>query len=83
MVCGLIVAGAIHGVKSLVVRPAVTVTTAGTGHPVVSTVEDISATILSVLSIVIPIILGVILFILAIGFIWWLIKRSQRIEQTP
>ncbi|HSM24043.1 MAG TPA: DUF4126 domain-containing protein [Anaerolineaceae bacterium] len=74
LACGLLVAGGVHAVKSAVVRPAVTATTAGAGNVPVSILEDVTSTIVSVLSIVVPIIVVVILIIL----IGWLISRSQR-----
>lgn len=66
---GLIIAGGVHAAKSLVVRPAVTATTAGVGQPVVSFAEDVVATIVSVLSILVPVIVGGILIIGVVLFI--------------
>ncbi len=54
LICGLLVAGSVHATKALVVRPAVNVSTAGVGAPVVSTAEDASAVAISVLSVVAP-----------------------------
>lgn len=71
---GLLVAGSVHTAKSVVLRPVVTATTAGTGNVVVSVAEDVVATVLSVLAIVIPIV-GAILFCLLISLVIWLFWR--------
>jgi hypothetical protein len=81
MICGLFVAGAVHGVKALAVRPAVTATTGGTANPVVSTAEDILATILSIIAVLIPVVLGALICVaaaLAIWLIWRRINRERR-----
>ena len=80
---GLLVAGSVHAVKSVVVRPAVTATTAGVGDVPVSVMEDVVATMLSVLSVVIPILVGIILLTLAVWLIWWLSTRTQKKQSQP
>jgi hypothetical protein len=75
---GLLVAGSVHAVKSVVVRPAVTATTAGAGDIPVSVMEDVVATMLSVLSVVIPVLVGIILLIVAGLIIWWITQRAMR-----
>ena len=78
MIAGVLVAGGVHAVKALAVRPAVTVTTAGAGNIVVSTLEDIAAVVITLLSLLIPVLLSVSLF-LVIGWITWkLLRRSAR-----
>ncbi len=57
LIAGLLVAGGVHAVKSLVVRPAVTATTAGIGNIPVSIAEDATSTVVSFLSIVLPVII--------------------------
>ena len=57
LIAGLLVAGGVHAVKSLVVRPAVTATTAGVGNIPVSIAEDATSTIVSFVSIVLPVII--------------------------
>lgn len=57
LIAGLLVAGGVHAVKSLVVRPAVTATTAGVGNIPVSIAEDATSTVVSFLSIVLPVII--------------------------
>lgn len=73
---GLLVAGSVHVVKSVAVRPAITATTGGAADIPVSILEDVISTTLSVLSVVLPIVVGIILLILGVWIIWWLTKRS-------
>lgn len=75
---GLLIAGGVHVIKSVVVRPAITATTAGTANIPVSMLEDAISTGLSVLSIVLPIVMGIILLALGVLLIWWLTKRAAR-----
>ena len=75
---GILVAGSVHAVKSVAVRPAVTATTGGTGNVPVSIAEDVIATVLSILSIVIPILVAVLLVVLASFIIWWFWRRANR-----
>jgi hypothetical protein len=82
MAAGLLVAGGVHTVKSAAVRPAVTLTTGGAGNVPVSILEDIVSTVVSFLSIVIPIIIGLIIATLLSVVIWWLWRRSNRTRQT-
>jgi hypothetical protein len=75
---GLLVAGTVHAIKSVVIRPAVTATTAGAANVPVSMLEDAVSTILSVLSIVLPIVMGIFLLTLAVLLIWWLVRRRAK-----
>lgn len=68
---GLLIAGSIHAVKSTVIRPTVTATTAGIGNLPFSMLEDATSTIVSILSILVPILVVVFLIIL----IGWIISR--------
>lgn len=77
LACGLLVAGSVHAVKSVAVRPAVTAATAGAGNIPVSIVEDIAATGVSILSLILPIIMGVMLIIFFVLLVWWLSRRKQ------
>ncbi len=76
LACGLLVAGGVHTVKSVAVRPAVTATTGGAGNVPVSIAEDVTSTVLSILSIVIPVLVAVILVILVSLVIWWFWRRA-------
>ena len=71
LAAGLLVAGSVHAVKSLAIRPAVTATTGGVGNAPVSMLEDIVAGVISILSIVIPVLFAV----LAILITSWIIYR--------
>jgi hypothetical protein len=75
---GLMVAGGVHATKSLAVRPAVTATTAGAGNVPVSIAEDVVSTLLSILSVVVPVIVGCILVLVTAWIVWRLYRRSQR-----
>jgi len=77
MILGLLVAGGIHVGKTLA-RPVVTATTAGTGNPVISTVEDVIAAVTSLLAVLIP---WMVLLVAVIGiviFLRWRIRRHER-----
>jgi hypothetical protein len=74
LIAGLLVAGSVHTVKSAALRPAVTATTAGAGNVAVSALEDVISTFVSVLSVVFPLLVG----LLAIFFIAWLVLRLRR-----
>ncbi len=82
IVCGLLVAGSVHTVKSVAVRPAVTVTTGGTANVPVSIAEDVIATVISFLSIVLPVLAVIFIVLFIILVTWWLIRRSQRKRQA-
>ncbi|HOU41656.1 MAG TPA: DUF4126 domain-containing protein [Promineifilum sp.] len=60
LAAGLLLAGGVHATKAAA-RPIVTVSTAGVGNPVVSTLEDIVATVVSLLAVLLPIIAAVLL----------------------
>lgn len=78
MICGLFVSGAVHGVKALAIRPAVTATTGGAANPVVSTAEDIIATVLSIIAVLIPVVLGALICIFTAWIIWLILRRINR-----
>jgi uncharacterized membrane protein len=78
LVCGLLVAGSVHTVKSVAIRPAVTATTGGTANVPVSMAEDGIATVVSVLSVVIPMLVVVLIVILFALIIWWFWQRANR-----
>jgi hypothetical protein len=82
LACGLLVAGSVHTVKSVAVRPAITATTGGAANVPVSIAEDVIATVLSVLSVIIPILVGVVLVLLVALLIWWIWRRTARKRQA-
>ena len=78
LACGLLVAGTVHVAKAGALRPAVTATTGGAGNVPVSIAEDIVSTVLSILAIVVPILVGTLLIVLAAFIFYWLYKRSNK-----
>ena len=81
LICGLLIAGSVHVAKSAVVRPAITATTGGTANVPVSVAEDVTSTIISLLSILVPIAIA-ILIIIAIVFLLWLWARRTSKNET-
>ena len=79
---GLLVSGSVHTVKSAAVRPAITAATGGTANVPVSIAEDVISTVLSILSVVIPILVGVFLVLLVSLIIWWIWRRANRKRQA-
>jgi len=80
LAAGLLIAGAVHAAKAGAMRPAVTATTGGVANPMVSMLEDFVSTVLSILSVVIPIFVGVVLVPLAAWVVWMIWKRANRME---
>lgn len=78
LAAGLLVAGSVHVAKAGALRPAVTATTGGMGNIPVSIAEDIVATVMSLLAIVLPVLVGTLLIVIAAFIIWWLYRRSNR-----
>ncbi|OQY90733.1 MAG: hypothetical protein B6D38_03095 [Anaerolineae bacterium UTCFX1] len=76
---GLFVAGTVHVVKAGALRPAVTATTAGAGNVPVSMAEDITATMLSIVAIVLPVLIGTLIIVLGAFIIYWLYRRANRV----
>jgi len=79
VLAGVLLAGGVHVVKA-VTRPAVNLTTAGSGAPVVSTAEDAGAVAFSAAAIFAPIIVVVLLAGLIYAFwrLWrWRKSRSN------
>lgn len=80
VVVGIVIALVVHGAKMLV-RPAANALTAGAAAPVLSTGEDISAVVLSLLAIIIPIlvivaIIGLVVLIVSV------FRRARRQRQS-
>ncbi|NLB72224.1 MAG: DUF4126 domain-containing protein [Chloroflexi bacterium] len=76
MICGLLVAGSVHAAKSIIARPIIEASTAGVGTPVISTVEDILVTIISVLAVVLPL----LMLIIMIMIFWWVVRLVKKIK---
>jgi hypothetical protein len=77
IVAGIIISFTVHGMKAAA-RPVINASTAGVGAPVVSTIEDVTSVLLSVVAIVLPVLVLVFLVAMVSGFWWVLHKRAQR-----
>ncbi len=85
MVCGLLVAGSVHVVKSAAVRPAVTAISAAPSGGVatlpanilVSTLEDVVALVASLMAVIVPAILALALLIAVLTLAWWLLNQQR------
>jgi len=75
---GLLIAGSVHVAKAGALRPMVTATTGGVGNVPVSIAEDIVSTILSILAIIVPLLVGTLFIIFAAFLIHWLYRRANR-----
>jgi hypothetical protein len=78
LAAGILVAGSVHGVKSLVVRPVVTATTAGAGNVPVSMLEDGVSTAVSVVSVVSPVAVGLVAMVFIAWLLWFFWRRAYR-----
>lgn len=77
VVAGVILAGGVHVVKATA-RPAVNATTAGTGAPVVSVVEDVGAVAMSAIAIAAPYLVGLALVVLGVALWRYWHRRASR-----
>ena len=78
LACGLLVAGSVHVVKSVAVRPMVTATTGGMGNVPVSVAEDITSTVVSLLSILVPVAIAILVIIAIVLLMWWWALRTSK-----
>lgn len=78
LAAGLLVAGTVHVAKAGAVRPMVTATTGGAGNIPVSIAEDVVSTVLSILAIIMPFLVGTLMIVLAAFLIYWIYRRSNR-----
>lgn len=76
VLAGVLLAGSVHAVKATA-RPAVNLTTAGMGAPVVSAIEDAGAVVMSVIAIVAPV-LGAFVAAGVVYSLWRLWRRRQQ-----
>ncbi|MCX6055954.1 MAG: DUF4126 domain-containing protein [Chloroflexi bacterium] len=79
LIAGLLVAGGVHAVKSLAIRPAVTATTGGAGNIPVSIAEDAASTAISFLSILLPVLVACLLVLVTTIIVTRLIFRKKPI----
>jgi len=82
LIAGLLVAGGVHAVKSLAVRPLVTATTGGAANIPVSIAEDATSTAVSVLSILVPVIAACLMVLITTIIVTRLIFRPKK-EEPP
>ncbi len=75
---GLFIAGTVHIAKAGALRPVVTATTGGAGNVPVSIAEDVISTVLSIVAVVLPVLIGTLLVVLASFIIYGLYKRASR-----
>ncbi len=83
LIAGLLVAGGVHAVKSLAVRPAVTATTGGVGNIPVSMAEDAASTAVSFLSIVIPVVVACLLVLITTIIVTRMIFKNKKKNNEP
>lgn len=77
--CGVVLAGGVHLAKAGG-RPVVTATTGGVGNPIVSTIEEIVATLVSLAAIIFPYLILAWFLLLAV-LIYLIVRwRHQRAE---
>jgi uncharacterized membrane protein len=82
LIAGLLVAGGVHTVKSVIVRPAVTATTGGAGNIPVSMAEDAASTTVSFLSILVPVVAACLLVLITTIVVTKLIFGKKK-KQPP
>jgi hypothetical protein len=80
LICGLIVAGGVHATKATI-RPVVTGASAGLLNPVVSTAEDVVSLVLTLVSILVPLLTGFVVGALCVGLVWLVYRRRRRSTQ--
>ena len=76
LAAGLILAGGVHTAKG-VTRPVVTAATAGTGNWLVSLIEDVIAFFVSLLSVLLPLLAGLVALVMVI-FVARLYQRRKK-----
>ena len=74
VLAGVLLAGGVHAAKATT-RPAVNVTTAGMGAPVVSAAEDVGAAIMSLVAIAVPALVAV--FAAGLVYSFWRLWRRK------
>ncbi len=78
VVAGIITTGGVHATKA-VARPAINVSTAGVGGPVVSVLEDVTSLVASLLAVLAPVVLLVLVVVGAwLARRWWVRRRERR-----
>lgn len=83
LIAGLLVAGGVHAVKSLAVRPAVTAATGGLGNLPVSVAEDATSTAVSFLSIIVPVVVACLLVLITTIIVTRMIFKNKKKNNEP
>jgi cytochrome bd-type quinol oxidase subunit 2 len=83
LIAGLLVAGGVHAVKSIAVRPAVTAATGGMGNLPVSMAEDATSTAVSFLSIIVPVIVACLLVLVTTIIVTRMIFKKKKKTEPP
>lgn len=81
IVVGIVIALCVHGVKT-VSRPVVNTATVGTGAPVVSTLEDAGAIVMSLVAIFLPVLVIIFIVLLVFATYWVFSKLKKRRART-
>jgi len=81
LAAGLFIAGGVNVAKSAVIRPAVSATTGGAGNIPVSMAEDLTSTVVSLLSVVVPVLIACLMVLFAAWLIWRLWNRPTRLSK--
>ena len=82
LIAGLLVSGGVHAVKSLAVRPVVNATTAGLGNVPVSIGAQAPSTVVSILSVLIPVLVAIFLVFVVALILWWSKRRKKRQKEV-
>lgn len=77
---GAVLALTVHTAKAAS-RPAVTVTTAGIGNPVVSLIEDGITAVISVLAVLAPFVAAAVILVLAVVIGWLIYKGAKQLRR--
>jgi hypothetical protein len=80
-ICGIIIAGGAHSARATA-RPLATLTTAGVANPVISFFEDVTALVLSVLAILVPVLAFVLVLVFAVLMVM-LFRRLAARRRRP
>lgn len=78
LIAGLLVSGGVHAVKALAVRPAVNAATGGLGNVPASIAEQATSTVVSVLSIIIPVVIACILVLVTTIIVTRIIFKKRK-----
>jgi hypothetical protein len=82
IILGILVAGGVHAVKAGAIRPAVSAATAGAGNLPVSLLEDLTSTVVSILSVVVPVLIACLLIVLTAWIILSIWRRARRLSKA-